>query len=474
MTPRPPLSDILNATARFIESYVFCSQEQSDTLALWTLHTHCVGAFYCTPYVHVSSAEPASGKTRLLEALEALTHDPWMAADITPSAMYRIIDETAQPPTLLIDETDAVFRNGKGEASDRAEALRAIINSGYKRGGRAIRCDGPQHHPVKFSTYCPKALAGLKPLPDTIRDRSIPIRLLKKRPGESVADWDGQHVEETQAPPMRAAIVGWATSAEADLRKSRPAAPPGLSDRQREIWRPLLAIADLAGGTWPERARTAARVLCHVDTDEATTGVRLLADIRMVLTGGALVTARLIEELGTIEEAPWGDYYGKPITPQKLGALLRPYGVRTRHWRDGSKTIRGYHREDFEDAWSRHLPLRTGTTGTTRMVEPKTPVREPAQTPHSVPVLNGEKPHNQAVVPVVPVPIPVPGAEAPGEALTLDEVLTRNGAAEGLAAHDLEDVTPPAVPYGELSAAQRAEQGRLLAKHHDLADGGGQ
>jgi hypothetical protein len=66
-------------------------------------------------------------------------------------------------------------------------------------------------------------------------------------------------------------------------------------------------------------------------------------------------TADLIAELTAIEESPWGDWYGKTITPQGLSRLLKPYRIRTMPvWVDGS-TVKGYKREQFEDAWRRVL-----------------------------------------------------------------------------------------------------------------------
>src|SRR5262245_65864349 len=37
-----------------------------------------------------------------------------------------------------------------------------------------------------------------------------------------------------------------------------PATPDVLNDREADCWRPLLAIADRAGGEWPHLARSAA------------------------------------------------------------------------------------------------------------------------------------------------------------------------------------------------------------------------
>jgi hypothetical protein len=370
-----------------------------------------VRSFWASPYLHIRSAEPGSGKTQLLEVLAVVVRRAEMAADFSPAVLYRIIDEhpDLEPPTLLIDETDAIFStNGKGELGERADALRGIINSGYKRSGRAVRCVGPQHDIRRFPTYSAKALAGLKLLPHTIRDRAIPIRLEKMRPGERIADWDGERLETIEAPPVREALAAWAETAKDDLHDLRPAIPDGLSPRGREIWKPLLAVAEHAAGSWPERIRSAARLLSEVEVDDESTGVQLLVDIRRVYDEAAndwLTTADLIDALGQLEESPWGSWHRgpprAPISPRALGMLLKPFGVKPLPRRIVSKTLRGYAREAFEDAWERYAPASDDSTRNTRNIgptKPKTTTIYPQQTPFMLQVEISDIPRNQADV----------------------------------------------------------------------------
>jgi hypothetical protein len=135
--------------------------------------------------------------------------------------------------------------------------------------------------------------------------------------------------------------------------------PDELDDRAQDIWEPLLAIADLAGGDWPEIARKAAVELSTgAEREDESIGARLLRDIFTVFTEGTpqrYKTADLISELVLIEESPWGDWKGKPITSQALSNLLKPYRIRTMPvWVD-EKTVKGYKAEQFTDVWRRVL-----------------------------------------------------------------------------------------------------------------------
>jgi Protein of unknown function (DUF3631) len=85
-------------------------------------------------------------------------------------------------------------------------------------------------------------------------------------------------------------------------------------------------------------------------------GVRLLADCQDAFDGrDRLSTDELLEHLRGLEEAPWGDWHGKPLSPRKLAGLLKQYEIRSRSIRlpDGSR--KGYLREWFEDVWPRYL-----------------------------------------------------------------------------------------------------------------------
>lgn len=88
--------------------------------------------------------------------------------------------------------------------------------------------------------------------------------------------------------------------------------------------------------------------------EEAPIGTRLLADIRECFNGTPrLSTADLIEHLAQIEDAPWSDWGGKPITGRRLSGILRPYSIKPRN--EGG--FRGYFASDFADAWSRYTPF---------------------------------------------------------------------------------------------------------------------
>jgi Protein of unknown function (DUF3631) len=353
----PPVSlgDLLDAIQGFIRHYVVMTEAQAVAATLWTALTHIYDGFELVPYLSVTSAEKRSGKSRLLDVLALLVARPWKAVMPTEAVVYRKIE--ADRPTLLLDEVDAIF--GSGPAAAQHEGLRALLNAGNRRGTRVPRCVGASFSLVEFSVYCPKVLAGIGSLPETVADRAIPIRMRRKAPGELEARFREREAP-VQAAPIAAALSAWASEAVDALSEARPDLPHELNDRAQDAWEPLLAIADAAGGTWSKHARQSAVELAENEEAEAMSyGIRALADIRAAFEDAraeAIFSSDLIVTLCADEEAPWATHKNGGLNPMGLATLLRPYGIKPELIRQGETVARGYRRADFEDVWPRYLP----------------------------------------------------------------------------------------------------------------------
>ncbi|MCH7641517.1 DUF3631 domain-containing protein, partial [Patescibacteria group bacterium] len=207
-----------------------------------------------------------------------------------------------------------------------------------------------------FSTFAPKAIAGIGALPDTIEDRAISITMKRKAPGEKAERFRYRKAKEGGAG-LKAALEAWSTVS-ASLVGAEPDLPEALDDRARDGWEVLLAIADMAGGDWPRRAREAALALSagREEVDDSL-GLRLLADTRDIFQqtqDERLPTAILLSKLNALEESPWGGWRkDKGLSSRNLANLLKPYGISSKTIRmpDGT-TPRGYEQIGFVDAFS--------------------------------------------------------------------------------------------------------------------------
>jgi hypothetical protein len=157
---------------------------------------------------------------------------------------------------------------------------------------------------------------------------------------------------------LRDRIASWASAVEDLLADAWPEMPDGITDRDADVWEPLLALADEAGGHWPERARVTAVTLVTLSKESTPSlGVRLLADLREVFgSREVLATESVLVALQMMDESPWMDIKGKPLNDRALASKLRRYDIKPKVLRIGTAIVRGYQRSDFVDAWRRYLP----------------------------------------------------------------------------------------------------------------------
>ena len=355
----------LGAVVDYVTRFIVLSDHQADAIALWAFHTHAFEAAEATPYLQITSAEKRSGKSRLLDVLYEVAAKAWKAVAATEAALFRVIED--RQPTVFLDEYDTIFN------SKDYEGLRAILNAGFRPGTPVARvvANGQGFQVASFEVYSPKALAGIGNLPDTIADRSIRIELKRRAAGESVERAVRRRLTEL-ARPLREQLESSARKSLPSLVSAEPNIPDELDDRAADIWEPLLAIADLAGPDWSQRARGAAIALTRRDSSEdESLGIALLQDIRRAFvhtTSDRMFTEQLLQTVAADEESPWVEWWNPrdpgptPGAARQLARLLRPYGIHSQNIRLGETQRKGYDRAQFVDAWRRYLAPESGKT----------------------------------------------------------------------------------------------------------------
>ena len=359
--PHPvDVKSLLAALVQILKRLVVLPKWAAETLALWILHTYAFHLRDITTYIGIESPEKRCGKTTLLTLLAELANRAVASSNISPPAFFRVIEDLS--PTLLIDEMDTFLKGN--------DQLKGILNSGYTRKTAFVLRAGPsapssgsgaenqnssgEGGVTRFSCWCPKVMAKIGRFPDTLADRCIVIRMQRKTSKEQC-----DRSKQLDALPLRRQCARFVLDHSSEIAAARPEIPPALNDRAADIWEPLLVLADLAGGEWPQLARQAAVELSANSHDHNPTG-SLLLDIFLLFThkgADRIFTRSLVDGLNAFTGRPWAEMRkGKPIDDLWLAQQLRPYGVQSRNiWIDGTQA-KGYLLEDFTDVFRRYIP----------------------------------------------------------------------------------------------------------------------
>jgi hypothetical protein len=366
------LLDLLSST---FSRFLILPSHAADTLALWTLHTYAYELHDVTAYLGIESPEKRCGKSTLITVLSEVANRAVVASNISSSAFFRVIQQSK--PTLLIDEADTFLRGN--------DELRGILNSGYTRKTAfVIRVANEPGQPEgdskgeqkgasngafnlrRFSTWCPKAIAVIGRLPDTLSDRCIVIRMQRKLTVEEC-----ERSSRFDGAELRARCERVAREHAAAIEAAAPEIPAELNDRAADLWEPLLALAELAGGTWPQRGRNSAVGISTSAQDRSPMG-SLLVDLLLCMLREPerkkFLTREILGYLNAVGERPWCSMRkGKEINDMWLAQQLRPYGISPKSvWIEG-QVGRGYVFEDCEDVFRRYIPRHEWETRRSEM-----------------------------------------------------------------------------------------------------------
>ena len=245
--------------------------------------------------------------------------------------------------------------------ADANEDLRGLLNAGHQRNRPMLRWDVTSRTAEQLDTFAMALLAGIGDLPDTIMDRAVVIRMRRRAPGEHVDPYRTRR----DAPPLhdlRDRLAAWARAAPARTAARHPgdaAGGPGrrhlgTADRHRRPRRRRLA------GPRPRRRRHHDRRPrpSRKKTPRPACGCWPTCARSSAPTPRRCTPPPSWRRLHKLEDAPWADWYGHPLSTRDLAKLLRPYQVESKNVREHGTgaSLKGYARADLHDAWARYVP----------------------------------------------------------------------------------------------------------------------
>jgi len=344
-------SDVLDHIDAFLTRFLVYPDEHARRAhVLWIAHCWMMDCWYYTPRLLFVSPEPNCGKGTAFRLTKLLVPRPETIGDMSVAAFYATIDEALEEygarPTVLFDQIDTVFGPQAGRGNPE---LRNLIDIGFDRSMTRRRKIG--RRTVRFSPFAALGMAGamaLYDVPSDIRSRSVVIQMQRSKPPERL----GRRVKalEADAAPLRDLLQMWVEIIHEHAFEYLPEIPQGVSDRDADMWEPLLAVAELAGGHWATDAGVTAvtTVTASAHLAAPSRGVLLLWAIEDVFDAHAAVlfTDFLLSELKATDKM-WA-----ALTPITLAQQLNDYGVRPKTQRIGTNVLKGYRREYFTDAWA--------------------------------------------------------------------------------------------------------------------------
>ncbi|MBI4490234.1 MAG: DUF3631 domain-containing protein [Deltaproteobacteria bacterium] len=230
---------ILRATDLLKRHIFFKDQRLSLLIATWVLGTYVHDLFTFFGYLWANSPEKRCGKSLLLDILRYLC---WRSTsrltNPTESIIFRLADSGR---TLILDELENLRKQDK----DRYGAVMGVLNDGFHEGGKVPRSEKIEGRwtVVEYNNYCPKALAGISSLVDTIEDRSFKIQMVRKKKQERVERFNLRKQGEA-LKRLREEMSLWAEVRKPDIEAvydgiEEIEALVSLDDRLKDISEPL-------------------------------------------------------------------------------------------------------------------------------------------------------------------------------------------------------------------------------------------
>lgn len=214
--------------------------EYREVLALWIIGTYLHRSFSAFPYIHLNG-HAGTGKTKTLMLTSLLAFNGKMSTETTAAALVRLTHDNQS--TLCMDEIEKLQR-AKDETS---QTVLSILNVGYKKGAVVSKMElgrnGKNWELKDSDPYCPKILAGIRGLDQTLATRCIPMVLVRSANQEIVnreVDMEAPVWGEIRDKIYEGTMSGeWKDiiSYAAELRDE------DIQGRDWETWKPLLSIA---------------------------------------------------------------------------------------------------------------------------------------------------------------------------------------------------------------------------------------
>ncbi|MBS7647380.1 hypothetical protein KEJ24_06055 [Candidatus Bathyarchaeota archaeon] len=232
-------AEVYDMVKKAYQTYIeFENPDIYDFITLWTVGTYFFHLFNTYPYVYVGGLKQA-GKTKLLTVASLLAFNAIFTNNISTASLYRLTQSGRC--TLLLDESE------KLAAKERAEELRNLLLTGYKKGAVVYRTEKKRSEklvPEAFEVYSPKIVCNIEGIENVLEERCIPI-IMKRGKNKAIINAE-PNIADPVWQQIRSRLyvlfldyfsVVCAQSAVCEVKETN------VSARDLELWRPIFTLA---------------------------------------------------------------------------------------------------------------------------------------------------------------------------------------------------------------------------------------
>jgi len=349
--------ELFDSLSTVFKSFIKLKDEEADAIAGWVILSYFVlkpeekQLLHYLPILNISSPERQCGKSTLKDLIYELVPRPLNTENCSEAALFRLIN--AQMPTLLIDESENFIHRPE---------LRTILNGGYQKTGVVHRQGGKNFEEThQFSTWCAKCIVGIGTLHDTLQSRCITIKLKRKLNTDLVLRRNSVLKDDPDFfQNLKRKIIRFYIDNKDDAINQEVEMPTELDDRSQNNWEGIYKLALVISEKTFVRIRSASLALSINDLTEDSEGIQLLKDIKEICDENTEVStfpsSALTIRLNKMEDKHWISYNRhRGLDQSQLSKLLKPYEIHPKQQKIDGRNIRGYKRDDFEDAFKRYL-----------------------------------------------------------------------------------------------------------------------
>jgi len=347
--------DLILDIAFLLSQHIFFKDKRLPLLiATWVLGTYIYDIFTFYGYLWINSPVKRCGKSLLEDILSQVCFKSTpRLSNTTEAALFRLADAGH---TLILDELE----NLRGEDREKDGAVMSLLSHGFQAGGmvpRVEKLDG-QYVVKYYGAFCPKVLAGINRLVDTIEDRSFKILLVRKTKDEKTKRFNLRKQSEGLAA-LRSKMQTWGAARRGDIMAVYDGIEEieqfaTLDDRFKDISEPLAAIAAFADAEATGERGNILQTMISLLKDrgnergegEREEAIGAFVEVAKEILGsdcGVFIYSKdLLDRVRMIEGLPWvgstkalGNFLGKfDLVPRRDPKGKRRGYLITRDWLD--------------------------------------------------------------------------------------------------------------------------------------------